>query len=93
MLFLLLIYLLFGVLNGAMIAEGIRGRFAWPMNGILAFVGVNLVAAFLAWLLARSSRLKDDGSYKYGLSPGAWGIGLSVAYIVGFVAGIFATRT
>ena len=93
MLFILLIYLLFGVLNGGMIAEGFRGRFTWPMSGILVFLAANVVAAFLGWLFARSSKLKEDGDYKHGLSPGGWVIGLSVAYVVGFVAGIFATRT
>jgi len=47
--------------------------------GILAFLAANIVAAFFAWLLAKSSKPKEDGSYKYGLSPGGWGIGLSVA--------------
>ena len=89
--FILLIYLLFGLGNGAMIAEGFRGRFTWPVNGILLFLGANIVAAFLAWLLATSSKLKEDGTYKHGLSPGGWGIGLSVAYVVGFVAGILVT--
>jgi hypothetical protein len=89
MLFILVIYLLFGLINGGMITEGFRGRFAWTAGWILAFLAANIVAAFFAWLLSRSSKLKEDGSYKYGLSPGGWGIGLSVAYLVGFVAGIF----
>jgi hypothetical protein len=44
--FILLIYLLFGLLNGGMIAEGFRGRFTWPVSGILVFLGANLVVAF-----------------------------------------------
>jgi hypothetical protein len=87
--FILLIYLLFGLINGGMIAEGFKGRFTWPVGGIFAFLAANIVAVFFAWLLARSSNPKEDGSHKYGLSPGGWGIGLSIAYVVGFVAGIF----
>lgn len=89
MLFILVIYLLFGLGNGCLIADGFRGRFTWPVSGILAVLAVNVVVALLGWLLARSSKLKEDGDYKYGLSPGGWGIGLSVAYVVGFIAGIF----
>ena len=86
MLFILLCYILFGLVNGCIIGRGLKG---WPVGGIAAFLAANIAAAFFAWVLARSSRPKDGGGYKYGLSPGGWGIGLSVAYGVGFTAGIF----
>jgi hypothetical protein len=89
--FILLISLLFGLLNGGMIAEGFRGRFTWPISGAMLFFAANIAVASFGWLLARSSKPQADGSYKYGLSPGGWGIGLSVAYMGGFVAGIFVT--
>jgi hypothetical protein len=88
MLFILLIYLLFGLGNGCLITDGIKERFAWETSAILVILGVNLVAVFLAWLLARTSKLGADGNYKYGLSPIAWRVGLAISYLVGFIAGI-----
>jgi len=85
MLFILSVYILFGLVNGCMIGRGLKG---WPVSGIALFLAMNMVAAFFAWVLARSSRPKDGGGYKYGLSPGGWGIGLSVAYGVGFIGGV-----
>jgi uncharacterized membrane protein YhdT len=82
--FILTVYLLFGILIGALVSSSRHGAFRWDTTATLSTLGFHIpFIAFAAFLYHRSVPISTG--YRYGLSPGGWGIGLSLSYLVGFV--------
>jgi hypothetical protein len=83
--FILAVYLLFGIMIGALVSSSRHGAFPWNTTATLSTLGFHIpFIAFAAFLYRRSVPMPHG--YRYGLSPGAWSIGLCLSYLVGFVA-------
>ena len=88
---LLAIYLLVGCGMSGMVADSRAGAFAWDATAVSVIGGIHAALIGLGWLVATKSKAIGNGNYRYGFSPGGWGIGLFVSYVVGFV-GYFVAR-
>jgi hypothetical protein len=83
--FILAVYLLFGIMIGALVSSSRHGAFPWDRTAILSTLAFHIPFVAFAVFLYRRSVPVSHG-YRYGLSPGGWVIGLCLGYLVGFVA-------
>jgi hypothetical protein len=83
--FILAVYLLFGIMIGALVSSSRHGDFPWDKTATLSTLGFHIPFIAFAMFLYRRSIPMPQG-YRYGLSPGGWVIGLCLGYLVGFVA-------